>query len=226
MLEASYVEVVLLTGRQMVVPGAVEGPTDRRRQVNLSAESAFSREWESLDTIDCKELFLKKISMLKSCPSFLRGKLRECFSFALRQRGKTAGDDQAELRGWKLFAVIPVVLLHKTHGIGSVGRDEFAHRVEDFTSGRWTQLMAQAKQHSHQEWRVQAHTTEEDQQQRSMASMAKIRMGQVSGARQCLTGASLAPKTDDTYNLLHGGDSRCKSDGSWRRCWPSGLRCH
>ena len=108
MLEASYVEVVCLTGRQMVVNGAVEGPTDRRRQVNLSAESAFSRAWESLDTIDCKELFLKKISMLKSCPSFLRGKLRECFSFALRQRGKIVGDDQAELRCWEIVRSDPI----------------------------------------------------------------------------------------------------------------------
>ena len=152
LLEASYVEVVLLTGRQMAVPEATTAPNERHRPGNVSVESGYSRAWESLDTINCKELFLTKIPMLKSCPRFLRGRLRECFSFALRerQRGKIVGDEQAELRGWKLFAVIPIMLLHKTQGIGSVGRDELAQRVEDFTRGRWIQLIAQAKQHPHQ----------------------------------------------------------------------------
>ena len=187
LLEASYVAVVLHMCLQVVVPGAATNPTERRRQADPTVVGiAIPRAWESLDTIDCQELFLKNIPMLKSCPRFLRGRLRECFSFALRERlrGKIVGDDQAELRGWKLFALIPLMLLHKTRGIGSVGRDELAHRIEDFTRGRWTQLIDQAQQQSNQDLREQPHTTEEeDRKQRGLAAMAKIQMGQVaSGA--------------------------------------------
>ena len=57
------------------------------------------------------------------------------------------GDEEAELRGWKLFALIPTMLLHKTRASGSVGRDEFAHQVEDFNGGKWNLLISQAKQH-------------------------------------------------------------------------------
>ena len=59
LLEASYVAVVLHMGRQVAVPGAGAGPTGRRRQADSSVVgSASLRAWESLDTIDCQELFL------------------------------------------------------------------------------------------------------------------------------------------------------------------------
>ena len=50
--------------------------------------------------------------------------------------------EEAELRGWKLFALIPTMLLHRTHASGSVGRDELAHQVEDFNGGRWNLLIS------------------------------------------------------------------------------------
>ena len=55
LLEASYVEVVLLTGRQMAVPEATTAtPNERHCPGNVSVESGYSRAWESLDTINCK----------------------------------------------------------------------------------------------------------------------------------------------------------------------------
>ena len=49
--------------------------------------------------------------------------------------------------GWRrggrvdgFFALIPTMLLYRTHGSGFVSRDELAHRVEDFNGGRWNVL--------------------------------------------------------------------------------------
>ena len=66
----------------------------------------------SFRSIAMTRIFLTKIPMLKSCLRFLRGRLRECLSLALRERfrGKMVGDALAETRDWKLFALIPMML--------------------------------------------------------------------------------------------------------------------
>ena len=84
--------------------------------------------WESLEGVDLADTFLQRVPMLQSCPHFLRGRLRFCFSLALRERtrARQAGDERAEIRAWKLFGLIPMMLLHKPQGRGSVGRDQLA----------------------------------------------------------------------------------------------------
>ena len=59
---------------------------------------------------------------------FLRGRLRECFATTLRERyrAKLAGDIVAEERAWKAFGLVPLLLLHRPRGCGSIGRDELA----------------------------------------------------------------------------------------------------
>ena len=112
------------------------------------------------------------------------------------------GDLIAECRGWKLFALVPVLLLHKPSGTGSIGRDELAKRADDFVAGRWLELL-QATSHTV----PQCHTTlteEQDELRRVQAAQARMRQGQVSRARHVLTGSALAPRTVRTFELLQG----------------------
>ena len=53
--------------------------------------------------------------MLKSCPYFFRGRLRNSFRVALeeRHRAEGEGDELAEERAWKLFALVPRMLMHR-----------------------------------------------------------------------------------------------------------------
>ena len=82
--------------------------------------------WEQMDHVDLQETFLLRIPMLKSCPHFLRGRLRECFRITLRERcrAKAVGDIVAEEREWKAFGLVPTMLLNRPRGWGSIGRDE------------------------------------------------------------------------------------------------------
>ena len=86
--------------------------------------------------------------MLRSCPHLQRARLRQSFGAALeeRHRAKVGGDEQAESRAWKLFSLIPLMLLHRPRGTGSLGRDELARRVELFAEGRWVELIERARQ--------------------------------------------------------------------------------
>ena len=67
----------------------------------------------------------------------MRGRLRQSFDLALRERHRAhlAGDRVAENRAWKLFGLIPRLLLHRPRGSGSVGRDELCSRADQFAWG-------------------------------------------------------------------------------------------
>ena len=67
-----------------------------------------------------------------------------CLRFlALRERcrAKLAGDVIAEVRAWKLFCFVPMMILCKPRSTGSVGRDQLAKGIEDFEGGRWVELL-------------------------------------------------------------------------------------
>ena len=61
---------------------------------------------------------------MKKCPHL--GQLRQCFAVALRerQRARLVQDSQAEETAWKLFGFVPVMLLQRPGGTGSVWTPE------------------------------------------------------------------------------------------------------
>ena len=135
--------------------------------------------------------------MLKSCPRFLQGWLRFSFGVALRERcrAKLNQDPVAELRAWELFGLVPIVLLHKPKHGGTVGRDELAQRADDFSRGRWADLIFAATQHGGR--RGSPKDVRDEQRRRGLAAQSRVEKGQVSGARHELTGAALAPQNNE-----------------------------
>ena len=99
LLESVFVSVALHMGRQEHVEGAVPatGPT---RAVPGSrgrfpiAGRVPSASWESLDSVNLEDIFLERVPVLRSCPHFMRGRLRQSFDFVLRERHRAhlAGD--------------------------------------------------------------------------------------------------------------------------------------
>ena len=173
--------------------------------------------WEQMDDVDLHEVFLLRIPILKSCPYFLRGRLRECFATTLRERNRAelAGDIVAKERAWKAFGLVPLLLLHRPRGCGVIGRDELALRADRFARGQWFELLQDAQSHDP----VRPSSNPQDQTQENARhtnthkhsqtltnthkhSEVRVERGQVSRARQELTGAALAPKTADTLREL------------------------
>ena len=75
-------------GRQMLLPSmtqeSVPVPRASRRSPFVHDGGVPPESWESLDGVDLADTFLQRVPMLQSCPHFLRGRLRFCFSLALR----------------------------------------------------------------------------------------------------------------------------------------------
>ena len=54
--------------------------------------------------------------------------------------------DTQETREPKFERLIPMMLLHKPQGSGSVGRDQLAHRADEFARGHWDSSLRVARQ--------------------------------------------------------------------------------
>ena len=138
--------IAIHMGRDRVVPRD-QGRVDSVRVAGGVPPSTNSNpNWSQLDSENLKDIFALRVPMLKSCPHILRGMLRESFNLGLRERfrARLEGNVEAETRAWKLFGLVPVMLLHRPSGTGSVGRTELAQRVDDFARGLWTDLIRKA----------------------------------------------------------------------------------
>ena len=168
--------------------GQFRGPTALNKSPETNGRIAF-RVWDQLDELDAEDLFLRQISHVAELPTVSQGRLREGFACALRERlqAKQRGDEVGERRAWKLFALIPLMLLHRPRGTGSLGRDELGRRVDAFNAGQWRQLIDEAVARCREPTRP--HVSPEDEQvRRGKSAQARIQRGQVSRARHVLTG--------------------------------------
>ena len=106
-----------------------------------------------------------------------------------------------ECRAWKLFLLLPFMLLRRPLGRGRIGKSELTRRFDSFGAGRWDELLKEAEAESSHSGtaRVPRETTAE---QNAKMACQKIRLGEVSRLKQCLTGAALAPGTAETFQNL------------------------
>ena len=156
--------------------------------------------WISSTTWIWRELFAERVPMLKSCPYFFRGRLRNSFRVALEERHQAEGegDELAEERAWKLFALVPRMLMHRVIGTGSVGRDELEVNSSSGAGGRncWRQPGIPFPV----EHRRRAIPPRKER--RGMATQERVQKGQVSRTRQELVGSPLGPKNEETLREL------------------------
>ena len=99
LLETVFVLITLHQRRASGVPPVTRAShTATRRTASAVPSEVPGRCWEQLDQVNLAEWFLKRIPILKTCPHFLRGRLRQCFTVALRERyrARQSGDIQAE----------------------------------------------------------------------------------------------------------------------------------
>ena len=115
---------------------------------------------------------------------------------------------EAELeRAWKLFLLLPRMLLSRTKYQGEDGKAEFFSRFRAFKRGDWVTLVLQARRPKRKK---QSQRVEVDPVQAKLrAAEQRARLGEISHARrQELVGTPLAPRTMETYWKLADPTSR------------------
>ena len=198
-LEAAYVQIVL-GFCERGDPGTIPPQTNPLAQ----PEPSVGVPWAVVDSVNLSDFFRERWTVLQSCPFQFRGRFRQAVQLALEARSEavTRQDAVMEERAWKLFCILPVMLLRKPRGQGKVGRDELSHRFDKFARGQWATMLQEAQVASRQEGQAQRLRTEDTPGRRAEAACQKVKLGEVSRARMCLTGASLAPGTEETYDAM------------------------
>ena len=97
-------------------PGKGSPPRSSMKSQFVHDAGVSSESWETLDGVDLAETFLQRVPLLQSCPNFLRGRLRFCFSRCCEN--------------------------HK--GVVPWGWDQLAYRADEFARGHWDSLLCAA----------------------------------------------------------------------------------
>ena len=156
--------------------------------------------WETLDRIDLQDVYQSRFHVLQSCPHIVRGRFRQAVrALEARSEAVRVQDAVGEVRGWKLFCLLPLWLLRRSGNSQRVPKEELFRRFDLFHEGAWGDLMQEARP-SLNERQHRSHADSEEK--RAEAACRKVKLGEVSRARQCLTGACLAPGTDATHTEM------------------------
>ena len=110
-------------------------------------------------------------------------------------------------RGWKLFLLIPRLLLHRPPRGGLLPKSKLVQRFDDFARGDWEKLFQSSDECDEEASR--AHTRkrrrqkpEDDITRRAARALALVQMGELSAGRQALEGADLALGNMETLREL------------------------
>ena len=103
---------------------------------------AVRRALESLDSIDLREVFVRKAVVMKVPPRFLKGAYCAALRMAMIEvrHGRLDGDVERQLRGWKLFLLVPRLLLHRPARGGLISKSKLRERFVALTEGWWMEL--------------------------------------------------------------------------------------
>ena len=147
---------------------------------------------------------------MKSVPRFMRGNHRIAMRTVLEEicAGERTGEEARAERGWKLFILLPRMLLHRPARGGHIPRAKLISRFESFVRGDWGSLILASRECSTQAAvvrRRRSRRTGDNLEHR--AARAEV-LGELSSARQALEGAELAPGSRHTLNTLQDQSKR------------------
>ena len=158
-LERACVQLALAFGRwpaPQAETGVRLGRRARRRALQGHFVSrppgacfSFSAEiWSTLDDIDLREEFQFRVPCLQSTPAFLTGRIRYAIRLALTERKEACrqGNREREVQAWKLFGLLPSLLLRRPRSQGKLGRDELERRAELLAASNWSTLLDERRE--------------------------------------------------------------------------------
>ena len=160
----------------------------------------FSRALVSLDALELQPILRQKTFFFQQPPQFLRGRVRQALSFACACiiQANTATEST---RAWKLFLLLPRLLLQRKPGQRLLPKPDWRRRIEQFQAGEWLTLLQESTP-APEDGNPAPAPTGPDLQRRAQRARHLVQMGELSAARQALTAGPTAPGTHGTLEEL------------------------
>ena len=104
------------------------------------------RVFASLDAVDLSDVFERRAKVMRSVPHVLKGAFRMAMRVACQEilEGMEANSEVRVVRGWKLFLVLPRMMLFRPSRGGTVSRKTLESRVRQFQEGDWMSLVRES----------------------------------------------------------------------------------
>ena len=132
-------------------------------------------------------------------PIHQRSSSASTLSYAL-DNSNTASSEQGQSRAWKLWLLLPRMLLQRPPGVRMLSKDDWRTRIEHFQQGQWIYLLARAH---HQAQAITPNSPPDPSLERQATRARQlVHLGELSAARQALTAGPLAPGTAETLQEL------------------------
>ena len=166
------------------------------------------RAFESLDSIDLREVFARKAVVMKVPPRFLKGAYCAALRMAMIEvrHGRLDRNVERQLRGWKLFFLVPRLLLHRQARGGLISKNKLRERFVAFAEGRWMELWRECitNEENAREIRSRRGRTHMSDSlgKRVTRAQSLAFMVELSAARTALEGAPCAPGDEFTLRAL------------------------
>ena len=189
---------------------------------------ALQLAFQRLDSVNLRDEFRMRASVMKTVPGFLQGPYRQAMHVALDEIcvGLDRSDNVRQERGWKLWMLLPRMLLHRPARGGLIAKEKLSRRFEDFVHGRWSHLIDDgrtcAEQSSKIATRKRRRGQHDDVERRAARAEALVQMGELSAGRQALEGEALAPGNEHTLHQLQRRPAvpRRQMPEDLERFWP------
>ena len=206
-LESTYVQVVLRACGQTTPLEAPHNGASARHGARVRQDESVpnhpDRCWEVMDEVNLQDVFHESFSTLQSCPQSFRGRYRHACRQVLEVRHDTVNsrDELMEERAWKAFCLLPLLLFRRPGNERNVSKEELRRRFDLFTNGMWEILVDEAVATLPVPVKPRSEAPLSTEQRGEKAAQ-KVQLGEITRARQCLTGATPAPGNDNTFNEL------------------------
>ena len=114
-----------------------QSPVEEEVEFVVRRAASLRRAFASLDEVDPCAQFQQRAAVMRSEPKFLVGMFRNALKIALEEIVRT-DDEVTQERGWKLFLMLPRMLLHRPPGGGQISKAKLLQRFQQFVEGHWT----------------------------------------------------------------------------------------
>ena len=97
----------------------------------LPERRSMATGFESLDMVDLEKVFEVRALVMKSVPGFMKGAFRGALKISLEEirKGQVARNAETTTRGWKLFMLLPRMLLCRPPRGGLIPRKRLEEKV-------------------------------------------------------------------------------------------------
>ena len=161
-----------------------------------------------LDEFHLPEIFKHRARVMRTVPLFLKGAFRGALRVAFEeaQCARDTNDDARNSRAWKLFMLLPRMLLSRPPRGGQVPKKQLEERFSMFSAGQWAELirasLALSATGSQAAIRRRRRRNHDDVHKRADRALQLVQMGELSAGRLALDGAQVVGGDNATLKAL------------------------